>query len=40
MLTDSTTDKVALQLRLERYDKFMKIVAEKLNLDLNKLLNS
>ena len=39
MLIDLTTDKAALTLRLERYDKFMKIVAEKLNLNLDELLN-
>lgn len=34
-LLDVMTDRAALVLRLERYDKFMKIVAEKLQLDLN-----
>jgi len=39
LLVDLSTDKAALTLRLERYDKFMKIVADKLNLDLRTLLD-
>ena len=36
-LLDVTTDRVALIQRLERYDRFMKVVAEKLQLDLDSL---
>jgi DNA anti-recombination protein RmuC len=34
-ISNLSTEKVALNFRLERYDKFMKVVAEKLDLNLD-----
>jgi paraquat-inducible protein B len=34
-ISNLSTEKAALNLRLERYDKFMKVVAEKLDLNLD-----
>lgn len=38
-LVDITTDRAALLARLARYDRFMGIVAKRLDLDLHKLLD-